>query len=197
MRSLARAAVLLVVLAAGAPGASAFEGNVNVFVGQKWLEKGDWEPIETQGELGVLLAFGETRSPIHFALDILHSEDDAMTEVEGLGAAEFQGKTTEYGVGIRKVFRRFAITHPHIGAGATFAVGEFDVVFPGLGRSQVDDTAFGWWVDGGITWRLASHFNLGVEVRYSRYALEFGNIFLANRVEGGGFHAGALVGYGW
>jgi len=36
-----------------------------------------------------------------------------------------------------------------------------------------------------------------VEVRYSRVKLEFGDVFLENQVPAGGFHAGALVGFGW
>ena len=192
-----RAGVLGAVLAAGATSASAFEGNVNLFLGQKWFEGADWEPIDTQREPGLLFAFGETRSPIHFALDILHSDDDATADVAGFGPVDFAGDTTEYCIGVRKVFRRFAITHPHLGAGATLATGDFEMVFPGVGRSEVDDTAFGWWIDGGVTWRLASHLNLGLEVRYSRFTFEFGNIFLADEVPGGGFHGGVLIGYGW
>jgi hypothetical protein len=34
-------------------------------------------------------------------------------------------------------------------------------------------------------------------VRYTRYEFEFGTIFLENELKGGGFHAGALIGYGW
>jgi opacity protein-like surface antigen len=170
---------------------------VNVFAGQKWLNKSDWEPIEKQPELGILFAFGETRAPIHFAIDVFHATDKTTTDVTGVGAVDVEGTTTEYSLGVRKFFRRHAITHPHLGGGATVASGELRLENSGLGRIESDDSAFGLWIDGGITWRLAKHLNLGVEVRYTRYEFEFGTIFLENELKGGGFHAGALIGYGW
>ena len=197
MRSAGRALFAAAVLAAAVPWTAAFEGNVNVFVGQKWLNKSDWEPIEKQPELGIFFAFGETRAPIHFAIDVLHSTDEETTDVTGIGAVDVEGTTTEYSLGVRKVFRRHAITRPHLGGGATVASGELRLESSGLGRIEADDTAFGLWIDGGITWRLAKHLNLGIEVRYTRYELEFGTIFLENELKGGGFHAGALIGYGW
>jgi len=74
--------------------------------------------------------------------------------------------------------------------------GDLTVTTPSE-RTQADDSDFGFWIDGGVTWRLGGHLNLGVEVRYSRVKLEFGDITQEKKVPGGGFHAGALVGFGW
>ena len=193
-----RRLVLAALVAALATGAFAGEGNVNLFVGQKWLDEEDWEPIEAQPELGVQLAFGPRRAPIYFALDLFYAKDDAtIADVPGLGDADVEGKTIEYCLGVRKVFRRQAVMRPHLGAGALLASGEIVVEAAPVGSSRVSDTNFGLWIEGGITWRLASHLNLGLELRYSRYKLEFGTIFLENELESGGYHAGALIGYAW
>ena len=195
MRAAARAVLAASLLAAAAP-AAALEGNVNVFAGQKWFADTDWEPIETQPEFGLQLAFGQLRAPIHFAVDVFYAHDDATVDQPGVGTTKVEGGTTEYAVGVRKVFRRQASVHPHLGGGASLVAGDVTTESP-AGRVQVDDSEFGFWVDGGVTWRLGAHLNLGVEVRYSRVKLEFGDVFLENQVPAGGFHAGALVGFGW
>ena len=76
MRRLALALAALALAATAAlPAHAAFEGNVNLFVGKKWLSESDWAPIDKQQEFGVLLAFAELRAPIHFAIDIVSSSD--------------------------------------------------------------------------------------------------------------------------
>ena len=195
MRTAARAVLAASLLAAAVP-AAALEGNVNVFAGQKWFSDTDWHPIEKQPAVGIQLAFGQLRSPIHFAVDVFYAHDDATVDQAGVGTTKVEGGSTEYAIGVRKVFRRQARTHPHLGGGASLLAADITVESP-AGREQADDSDFGYWIDGGVTWRLGAHFNLGVEVRYSRVQLEFGDVFLADKVPGGGFHAGALVGFGW
>ncbi|HJQ98022.1 MAG TPA: hypothetical protein VJ826_06875 [Candidatus Polarisedimenticolaceae bacterium] len=190
MRNAARAVLAASLLAAAVP-AAALEGNVNVFAGQKWFSDAEWQPIETQPELGIQLAFGQLRAPIHFAVDVFHSQDEST-----IAETRVEGSTTEYALGVRKVFRRQATMHPHLGGGASLVAGDVTAESPAA-RFQADDSDFGFWIDGGITWRLGGHLNLGLEVRYSRVKLEFGNIFAEDKVPGGGFHAGALVGFGW
>jgi opacity protein-like surface antigen len=197
MSRASRALLSLLLAAASAPAAVAFEGNVNLFAGQKWFADSDWEPIEEQPALGVLFAFGQLRAPIHFAIDVFKSSEEATFDTPGVGTTRVEGGTVECSIGVRKVFRRQSIAHPHLGAGATLISADLEIEDPAAGRTDVDDSAFGFWIDGGITWRLASHLNLGIEVRYSRAELELGDIFLEEKVAGGGFHAGALIGFGW
>jgi opacity protein-like surface antigen len=143
----------------------------------------------------VQVAFGQLRAPIYFAIDAFYAHQEETVEAPS-GTTRIEGGTMEYAIGVRKVFRRQGVTHPHLGAGAAIISANIETSGPS-GNDQDDDTGFGYWIDGGITWRLASHLNLGVEVRYSRVKLEFGDIFLEDKVPGGGFHAGALVGFGW
>jgi hypothetical protein len=191
MRAGGRALLIGAFLLAAAGPASALEGNAHVFVGQKWFSDNEWSPIETQPEFGIQVAFGQLRAPIYFAVDVFHAHDEKTVD-----ATRFAGGTTEYAIGVRKVFRRQASVHPHIGAGASLVAGDLSSEST-AGRVAADDSDFGLWIDGGVTWRLGSHFSLGLEARYSRVKLEFGDIFQEDKVPGGGFHAGALVGLGW
>jgi hypothetical protein len=59
------------------------------------------------------------------------------------------------------------------------------------------DRGYGAWVDGGVTWRLASHLNLGFEVRYSVVSVYLGEGAAVRDVIAGGIHVGLLIGYGW
>jgi hypothetical protein len=191
MRRGGRALLFGALLLAAAGPAAALEGNAHLFGGQKWFSDNEWSPVETQPELGIQVAFGQLRAPIYFAVDVFYAHDEKT--VDGVRT---EGGTTEYAIGVRKVFRRQAVMHPHLGAGASLVAGDLSSESTG-GRVAADDSDFGLWIDGGVTWRLGSHFSLGLEARYSRVKLEFGDIFLEDKVPGGGFHAGALVGVGW
>jgi len=191
MNARTRALLIVAFLVAASGSASALEGNAHLFAGQKWFSDDEWTPIETQPELGIQVAFGQLRAPIYFAVDVFHAHDEKTED-----GTRTEGGTTEYAIGVRKVFRRQARMHPHLGAGASLVAGDLTSE-SAAGRVEADDSDFGLWIDGGVTWRLGSHFSIGVEARYSRVKLEFGDIFAEDKVPGGGFHAGALVGVGW
>jgi len=147
MRTALRALLLAAAFTA-AGSAAALEGSANVFVGQKWFSETEWQPIETQPEIGVQLEFGQLRAPIYFAVDVFYAHDDATTTDPGGGETRVEGGSTEYGVGVRKVFRREAMMHPHLGAGASLVAGDLTVTTPSE-RTQADDSDFGFWIDGG------------------------------------------------
>jgi hypothetical protein len=74
--------------------------------------------------------------------------------------------------------------------------GEFEVDLGGPDL-QFDDDAIGLWVDGGVLWRLGKRFNLGFEGRFTKAELEADIGGQSFDVEGGGFHVGMLLGFGW
>ena len=171
-----------------------YEGNFNLFAGTKWLNSGDWEPVDTQRELGLMLAFGEERSPVHFALDALVSSNEAPLTVPSTDTW-VRGSSAELGIGVRKVWKKGA-TRPHVGAGAAAFRVSADSDGPS-GPSTRSDRGYGAWVDAGVTWRIAGHLNLGVEARYSSARTDLGSGFVPREVGAGGIHVGALIGYGW
>jgi hypothetical protein len=200
--SFARRAVILVLFVTAAAVASPrawarYEGNVNFMIGQKWLKESEWSPVDHQPEIAILFAFAPERSPIYFAIDAMYSRDLQTMDTPLYGAVEVEGTTQEYSIGIRKVWNgNDRSTRPFLGAGGCMVISNLNLDSPALSR-RVGDQSYGVWIEGGVTWRLGKHVNLGFELRYSTAAASFENLGQPIDVEAGGFHAGALIGYGW
>jgi len=182
------------VLVAAGEAHARYEGNFNLFVGQKWLNNDDWAPVEEQPQLGLMLAFGEERSPVHFAIEAFISEDDFKAADPAIDTA-VKASSAEFAIGVRKIWGRGA-TRPHLGAGANVVRVREDRDGPS-GPVTQKDSGYGLWADAGVTWRIAGHLNLGIEARYSKADADLGSGFETRDVAAGGFHLGLLLGYGW
>jgi hypothetical protein len=200
--SVARRAVILVLVVTAAVVASPqawarYEGNLNFMIGQKWLKESEWSPVDQQPELGVLFAFAPERSPIYFAIDALYSRDTQTMDTSLYGAVEVEGTTQEYSIGIRKVWNGDGrSTRPFLGAGGCVVLSDLNLDSAAVTR-HLGDKSYGVWIEGGITWRLGKHVNLGFELRYSTASASFEGLGQPIDVDAGGFHAGVLIGYGW
>jgi len=188
------ALAVLAVLAATDDAQARYKGDLNLFVGQLWLNNGDWSPVDEQPEFGLMLAFGEERAPVHFAIDVFASSKE-VGNTDPMGNGRVKGTSREIAIGVRKVWDQTA-TRPHLGAGATAIGVSEDLDYP-FGRETNEDRAYGAWVDLGVSWRLASHLNLGIETRYSYALATVGSGSSGREVTAGGIHLGLLIGYGW
>jgi len=171
-----------------------YHGDLNLFVGQLWLQSSDWSPVDEQPELGLMLNFGEERAPIHFAVDLFASSKK-VSNTAPTGNGRVKGASHEIAVGVRKVWAEHA-TRPHLGAGAVAIAVSEELEGP-FGAGTNEDRAYGAWVDLGVSWRLATHLNLGLEARYSYALATVGSGSSARDVDVGGVHLGLLIGYGW
>ena len=187
------AAIALTALAA--PAFARSEGTVDLFLGNKWLQHSDWTPVEQQPEAGILLAFAQERAPVRFAIEVLASRDSASTTDPVLGPVKVTGSTIEYGVGIRKEWGR-GLFRPRIASGGALVEARAERQ-SSLGVVRRDRTGIGFWVAGGFAFRIARHFDLGLDLRYSKSTVDFGQGLEDVQVEAGGFHAGLALGYGW
>ena len=179
--------LLVIVLSLTAPSlALSGTGNVNFFLGQKYLKESDWEPVEDQPEFGAEISFGGESWPVLIAVDVFGS-----TNEETISGIDIEGSTAEIGVGVRRIWEP-GRTRPYIGGGLALVVAEFEGRFSGVTLSE-DDTGIGAWVGGGVFWRLGSRFNLGIAARYSKAEV---TIFGVD-AEAGGTHVGILLGWGW
>jgi hypothetical protein len=199
MTRLRRALPLVLAIAAVASlptrALARYEGDFNVFIGQKWLKQGDWEPVDQQPEIGLLLAFAPERSRIWFAIEVLASEKNGTTLSPLYGTVSIHASTQEYGIGVRKVWNAGA-TRPFLGGGGCLIESSVDLDAPGF-RQSFGAGDYGAWIETGVTWRIGKHFNLGFDLRYSYADARYYNGFESIDVAVGGFHAGALLGYGW
>ncbi len=197
MRAAARRCLMaaIAVLVFGAPAFGRSEGTLDVFLGSKWLRVGDWEPVERQPEAGILLAFAQERAPVRFAIEILASHGSADTTDPVAGRGRMTGSTIEYGVGIRKEWGR-GLFRPRIASGGALVEARVERETQGSVFKR-DHTGIGLWVAGGFALRIARHFDLGLELRYSKSTVDLSRGFEDLQVEAGGFHGGLVLGYGW
>ena len=182
------------ILAAANEAQARYVGNLNLFVGEKWLDNGDWSPSNEQPQYGLMLAFGEERAPVHFSLDVFLSNVE-ITDANPAVDTIVRGASTEIAMGVRKVWGQKA-TRPHLGAGVDVVQVSENRDGP-TGLVKNSDRGYGAWVDGGVTWRIASHLNLGIEARYSVLIVYLGQGEALRDVAAGGIHLGVLIGYGW
>lgn len=182
------------VLAVTDDAQARYRGDFNLFVGQLWLRNGDWSPIDEQPEFGLMLNFGEERAPVHFAIDVFSSKKE-VTNNDSMPNGRVEGTSREIAIGVRKVWDQ-AATRPHLGAGADIISVSEELDGP-IGSSKNEDRAYGAWVDLGVSWRVASHLNLGIEARYSYALATLGSGSSGREVNAGGIHLGLLIGYGW
>lgn len=189
------AAALLVVTAAG-PVRAAWTGNANLTLGAKALEKDDWEPVEDQGEVGIRVDFRPVEWPVNLVVDLSISsgEDEETAFVPGVGffKAEFDARTIEWNLGVRKIWEGAPHVRPYIGGGLAIIHAKVEAKFGGFSVDD-DDTGLGFWLGGGVYWTLARHFNIGFDLRYSYAEVSL----FGEDVNAGGGHAGLLLGYHW
>jgi hypothetical protein len=178
--------MVFIACAAMAPPSLA-AGNVNFILGQKMLDKDDWDPLEDQPEFGAQITVGGADWPVHIAIDVIGSLDE-----ETVFGEDVTGSTVEVAPGVRKIWGKNK-THPFVGGGIALVQGEVEVF-----SVSFDDTGTGYWIDGGVFWRLGPRFNIGFDARWSSAKIDF-DVFgdPINDVEAGGEHLGLLLGWGW
>jgi hypothetical protein len=175
---------LLVGWSGGASAAGGIEGNINLLMGQKNLDKNDWEPVEEQTAIGLMFDITPAGSPIALAIDLLSTED-STSYFDGYDWFQVRGETQEIDLGIRWY------TPPHVirgyvGGGLALINAEIKV-----DNASEEDDAIGYFINGGVVCTLARHLNLGLNVRYSAAKVDIAGI----DVEAGGLTLAGVVGF--
>jgi len=180
------AAMPALMMAADATSQGGVTGNINFLIGQKTLDKNDWEPLEKQIEAGLMFDIGGADWPVNIALDILGSVDE-----ETISGVDVTGSTSEFDIGIRKSFLDGNF-HPYLGGGLAVIQTEIEGSYGGITVSD-DDTGTGFWISGGIYYSIIGHINLGLDLRYSNAKTTMFDI----EGEAGGTHFAFFAGYHW
>ena len=157
-------------------------GAVHVFIGQKFLDEDDWEPIESQLELGIDASMGGDDWPVWINVGLFTANaDEELSAVE-----EIEGTTTELSLGINKTWTRQQF-RPFLAGGLAFVNSDVEFRDPD-DVFEEEDSGVGLYAQGGGYWRVGSSINLGGMLRYSVFSDDF---------EGGGVHVGLIAGFGW
>lgn len=176
-------------LAAAHPAVAAsgeWTGDVNFVLGQKMLKTEDWDPVEDQGALAAEVSWGKRVWPISIATDLLGSNE--TTTVAGV---DFEGTTSELGLGIRKIWQSGKF-HVYIGGGLAQIYAKAKVSVTGFSAEDTGDGTGGW-AGAGVFWRLGRRFNLGLAGRLSKATARISR----TDVEVGGAFGGVTIGWGW
>ncbi|MCW8919482.1 MAG: hypothetical protein OQL08_11800 [Gammaproteobacteria bacterium] len=193
--------LLLPLLLGGVVGGAAhadsdWGGNVNLLLGGKSLDDGDWLAHQ-QGEAGILLDFGRRDWPLHIAVDLLRSRGDFDGLVYYLPSTtlyhvEEEVTTRELNFGVRHYFDTASTMRPYIGGGMALVSLESDWRIDSGAWQHDKGEGTGIWLNGGILWGFGA-FNLGFDVRLSVADVEMD----LGTYKGGGGHTGLLLGYHW
>jgi hypothetical protein len=162
--------------------------NTNLTIGAKALDKHDWEPVESQVELGLNVDFAHRSWPFNFAIGILGSTIDKN---DYLGA-KVKGDTSELRVGIKKIWEPTSNMRIYIGLGLAIVNAKLKL---SNNSEKISDhgNGSGEYISGGIFWTLARHLNLGFELGTSGATA---TVFDYD-TKAGGYHALFLSGYHW
>ncbi len=174
----------------------AAETNINFLLGSKALDSDDWDPGENQGEFAVMTTFGPEKWPVQIAIDVLatgltESEFRLVAPGSSVRGYNTTQATFEFDFGVRNIWQKGKM-RPFVGGGLATIVGVQERV-SAAGVRQESEGSGGLWVDGGVFWRLGSHFNIGVEGRISGAEVEL----FGQDVQAGGSHLGMILGFGW
>jgi len=158
-------------------------GNANFLLGQKQLDENDWQPVDSQFELGVLVDFRKVDWPVSIAIDFLESGD-----VHESGANKEEGYTFEQHIGARKIWGDTGtVFRPYIGGGVARVPGKIKRKTATTTEEQ-DDTGTGYWLGADTYWMVGPQLNLGLDIRYSQAEVTLFN----KEIEAGGLHTGYL-----
>lgn len=168
-------ALVLVALVGSAVPAVA-GGNANFILGGRGLDEDFWDGTEGQGVFGVQVDFGPDEWPVNVALglSVSGSEDDELDcrfcDGRHLDPGAVLGDRTltsgmfEFSSGVLYRPKKERMTRPYVGGGLTL-IGVGRQISRGPFEVEDDDTTVGFYVNGGVTWRLGKRFNIGIDAR--------------------------------
>ena len=207
-----RIIAVLLVLAATAAGADTTEddpaaaatdkdtttGHVGIGIGVKTLDSG-WEPLGDQTVFVVSLTIGKKTWPVHFAFDYVSGEAKE-TRVGGFPLlppfccftteVTAKSETTEWDLGVRRMWRQDKKFRPYAGGGIAFISGEIRVVAQSIDASN---STTGYWLNAGFRRPLQRRWDWGFDLRFSEGKINLGN----GQVDAGGAQILLSFGGGW
>ncbi len=204
--------ILLLSLALAAPAGAAegddptaaatdeksITGTAGVALGVKILDSG-WEPLGDQTVSIISLTIGKKAWPVQIALDYVSGEA-SDTHVGGFPLIPpfccftttvlAESETTEWDVGVHRVFRQDKKFRPYLGGGIAFMDGELRVPAQGI---FADESTTGYWADTGFRQGAGRWWEWGIDLRYSKGEVNLGS----GDVDAGGPQALFYFGGAW
>jgi opacity protein-like surface antigen len=159
-------------------------GHAGLLLGEKQLDKQDWQPHETQGSVGLLIDLRPQSSPVALAVDVFGSGHE-----ERVDGRKQESYSAELHLGARYYLPVSSRFTPYVGAGpALISVGQK------LAQGErEEDGGHGWWTGVGMRYQMTEHLDVGADLRCSR-----ANVTLdGDELQAGGRNLAMGVGYHW
>jgi hypothetical protein len=158
--------VVLATLWGGAQAAGIF--NVSAHYGQKFLNQVDWEPTETQSEIGLGLTFTEPGWPVEMVWNFLHSSDSGTDSGNPNAALKVSADTTELSYGARKNLTEGAVKVFAEGGLVSISATSKGIDTVTGDSVTISDSALGLWLGAGVDVMLGNAVSVGGLVRLSK-----------------------------
>ena len=140
-------------------------GNANFILGSRAMDDDRfWDTLDTQAVIGVSVDFGAESWPVNIALSVIGS--GAEDRVPGLlgGNIDITARVGELGVGANKTWGQGRTIRPFVSGGLVLVIADLEGRQGGVSVSD-DGGGVGFFIDGGVFWRLGKRFNIGVDAR--------------------------------
>ena len=139
-------------------------GNANFLLGGRALDEDEWEPLDKQGVFGVTVDFGGAEWPVHMEAGFYGSAESDTTFDSSL-FDEVSMAVAEFCFGVNKTWSTSGGTRPFVGGGIASVAAGVDVNPLFAPSFDDDDESLGFYVHGGVFWRLGPRFNIGIDAR--------------------------------
>ena len=103
------------------------------------------------------------------------------------------GTVSELSFGVTKVWETKGRVRPFIGGGVSFVKAEMQVDVP-TGTATSSDDSIGFWVEGGVYWRLGRHFDLGF---FGRALMGTSITLFGENGDADYWQVGPMLGWSW
>ncbi|HEV8337958.1 MAG TPA: hypothetical protein VGR67_16225 [Candidatus Polarisedimenticolia bacterium] len=147
------------------------EGNVNVQIGLRTLDREPWGEVDDQWAWGVQADFGSGRWPVHVQVGLHASEREkrrtsCFVWFCDVGGVELKGTLQEASLGVVKIWSPGERVRPFLGAGGEVVNAELKDRRTGVDHEETSAAAY---AAGGVFWQTPKsarvRLNSGVEAK--------------------------------
>ena len=141
------------------PGASPApaprQNRVSIYLGERKLDKSDYEPVYEQAAYGIEVVHESLNSAFGFELGVMGSNEE-----DNAGGFRVKGETRELYLGARKTLGE-SVMRPYFGGGISFIRSDLEIV----GTGEDDDASPALYLHGGLSIDASDAFFIAVDLR--------------------------------
>jgi hypothetical protein len=192
-RRLAGCALAVVFLAVPSARAEDTSGNVQFFVGPRWLGD-DWKPLDQPTVFGVEVDFAPASSPIRVAIATMIARDSARVTSPFFGSiGDVDAGFFELSAGFLWVPVKKGVVRPYAGAGVVLMDAGLNPDWNFWDAGETDHS-FGLYENVGLYFKVGETFNIGMDGRF----VQGTKVSIAGQdVDANYEQASLLLGFSW